>query len=67
MIKTLMSDEVCRNDWEISSFMQEAGGSDQTRPSNKFKLWGNNFDRSKNLYDHLNATKDVNKWKIIGR
>lgn len=66
-MKTLMSDEVCRADWEISSLMQEAGGNDQTKPSNEFKLWGNNFGRVKFLYDHMNATKDVNKMKTIGR
>lgn len=66
-MKTLMSDDVCRADWEISSLMCEFGGSDQTKPSNKFKLSGHNFDRLKFLYDHLIATKDVNKVKKIGR
>lgn len=66
-MKTLMSDEVRRNDWEISSLMQEDGGSNKTKSSNEFKLCGTNFDGLKFLYDHLNSTEDVNKVKIVGR
>lgn len=66
-MKTLMSDKVCKADWEISSLMQEAGGRNQTKPSNKFKIWGKKFDGLKFLYDHLNAIEDVNKVKKIGR
>ena len=43
-MKTLMSNEICRANWEISSLIHEAGGSDQAKQSNEFKLWGNNFD-----------------------
>lgn len=65
-MKTLMSDEICRADWEISSLIK-AGGSDQTKPSNEFKFRGNNnFDRLKFHYDHLNASEYVNKVKTTG-
>lgn len=37
-MKTLMSDEVCRADWEISSLTCKNGGSHQTRSSNEFKF-----------------------------
>lgn len=66
-MNTLMSDEICRVDMKISSLMHEDGGNDQTNQSNKFKLWGNNFNGLKFLYDHLNATEDVDKVKMIGR
>lgn len=65
-MKTLMSDEVCRANCEISSLMCETGGSDQTRSSNEFKFCSNSFGGLKFLYNHLNATKDVNKVKTIG-
>ena len=66
-MKTVMSDEVCRADWEISYLMQEASGNDQTKASNEFIFWGNIFDILRLLYDHMNATEDVNKVKTIGR
>lgn len=62
-----MSDKICRDDLEISSLLHDASGSDQTKPSNEFKFWGNNFDGLKFLYDHLNAMEDVNKVKTISR
>lgn len=46
-MKTLISNEICRANWEISSLIHEAGGSDQAKQSNEFKLWGNNFDELK--------------------
>lgn len=62
-----MSYQVCKAGWEISSLMQEAGGSDQTKLSNEFKFWGNSFDGLKFLYNHLNTTEDVNKVKTTGQ
>lgn len=65
-MKTLISDEVCLADWEIPFLMHKANRSDQIKPSNEFKYWGNCFDGLKFLYDHLNATIDMNKLKTIG-
>lgn len=65
MMKTLMSDEVCRANREILSLMLETGGSNQIRPSNEFKFWSNSFHGLKFLYNHMNAMKEVNKVKTI--
>lgn len=60
-MKTLMSNEVCRSDWEISSLLCETDGSGQTRSSNEFKFWSNSFDGLEFCYDHLNVMEEVNK------
>ena len=62
-MKTLMTDEVCRADMEINSLMNVPG---QSAASGEFKFWSSNFDGLRFLYDHLNATEDVNKVKKIG-
>lgn len=49
------------------SLMRETrGNSHQIKSPTEFKLWSNNFDGLRFLYDHLNATEDVNKVKSIG-
>lgn len=45
----------------------EPSGGNHTRSSNEFRFWSNTFDGLKLLYDHLNATEDVNKVKTIRR
>ena len=45
--------------------MREANDS-STLPSTENKFWSANFDGIKFLYDHLNATEDVNKLKNLG-
>ena len=62
-LKTFMTDEVCRADMEINSLMNTPG---QSAVSEEFKFWSNNFDGLRFLYDHLNATEDVNKVNKIG-
>ena len=62
-MKTLMSDEVCRDDMEITSLMREPGNS---HASGEFKFWSNSFDGLQFLYDHLNTIEDVNKVKSVG-
>lgn len=66
-MKTLMTDKVCRADWEISTLMCKTGGSDHTRSSNELKFWNNSFNGLKFLNNHLNATENVNKVKTTGR
>lgn len=66
-MRTSMSDEVCRADWEISALTCETG--EVTKPDHpmNFKFWNKNFNGLKFLYNHLNATEDMNKVKTTWR
>lgn len=61
-----MSDPVSHVDLAVTTLMQDYGSNQQFNPSIEFKFLSNIFDVLKFLYGHLNATKDVEKVKIIG-
>lgn len=46
--------------------MQDSGGNHKANLLTKFKFLSNSFDGLEFDYDHLNATKDVEKVKTIG-
>lgn len=63
---TLMRDDVSQADMAITTLMHDSGNSPQTNPSSEFKFRSNSFDGLRYLYDHLNASEDVEKVKSIG-
>lgn len=64
-MKTLISDDVSQTNLTIITLMQDSCSSHQSKPFFKFKFWSNSFDGLRFLYDHMNATKDVEKVKSI--
>src|ERR1051325_200889 len=64
-LKTVMGNETNSTDWAISKLLKETGDSSGgASPENRF--WAADFDGLKFLYDHLNATTDVNKLTHLG-
>src|ERR1051325_5954634 len=64
-MKTVMGNETNSTDWAISKLLKETGDSSGgASPENRF--WAADFDGLKFLYDHLNATTDVNKLTHLG-